>query len=138
MSTIDPTSLAPPLPVGSLVPPQQRRVLVCHGTPCINAGAPAVWTYLRSEQKRLALRTTAGGTMTATSSCLGPCKLAPVLQAFPEGTYYGGIDAAGIDRIVQEHLLGGRVVDALAYAPLLHRQALRPQQAAAKTVEVSP
>lgn len=116
---------APSEPAGTIVPPQRRRVLVCQGAPCNNAGAALVWGHLRNEQKRLNLRTTSDGVMTCKTTCLGPCGLAPVLQVFPEGTYYGGVDEAGIDRIVQEHLLNGRLVEELAYAPLPQRQHLR-------------
>ena len=113
------------LPEGSIVPPQKRRVLVCHGAPCNNAGAAVVWGHLRNEQKRLDLRTTGAGVMSAKSSCLGPCRLAPVLQVFPEGTYYGGVDESGVDRIIEHHLLGGAVVADLAYAALPGKQRLR-------------
>ena len=113
------------LPEGSIVPPQKRRVLVCQGGPCNNAGAAVVWGHLRNEQKRLDLRTTGVGMMSAKSSCLGPCRLAPVLQVFPEGTYYGGIDESGVDRIIEQHILGGVVVTDLAYAALPGKQRLR-------------
>lgn len=110
---------------GSIVPAQKRRVLVCMGGPCNAAGAAVIWGHLRNEQKRLSLRTAGDGTMSAKTSCLGPCSLAPVLQVWPEGTTYGGVDEAGVDRIVQEHLLGGRIVEALAYHPTGTKQRLR-------------
>jgi (2Fe-2S) ferredoxin len=110
---------------GSIVPPQKRRLLVCLGGPCNVAGANVIWGHLRNEQDRLALRTAGDGTHTAKASCLGPCALAPVLQVWPEGTYYGGVDEAGVDRIIQEHLLGGDVVEDLAYHPTGRKQALR-------------
>lgn len=115
----------PPAPEGSVVPVQRRRVLVCQGGPCIRAGAETIWGHLRNEQKRLSLRATGEGTMSAKTSCLGPCSLAPVLQVWPEGTYYGGIDEAGVDRIVERHLLHGEVVDDLAYLPTGTKQQLR-------------
>lgn len=121
-----PTPISALHTVGSLIPAQKYRVLVCQGGPCNNAGAALVWGHLRNEQKRLNLRTNGEGTMSARTSCLGPCNLAPVVQVFPEGTYYGGVDEAGVDRIVSEHLLGGRVVGALAYAPMAVKQPLRP------------
>ena len=64
--------------------------------------------------------------MTAKSTCLGPCALAPVVQVFPEGTYYGGVTEGAIDRIVEEHLLGDRVVADFAYPPTGRKQRLRP------------
>ncbi|MBA4264470.1 MAG: NADH:ubiquinone oxidoreductase [Comamonadaceae bacterium] len=115
----------PRSPEGSVVPPQQRRVLVCQGGPCNDAGATVVWAHLRNEQKRLNLRTTGVGVMTCKTTCLGPCNLAPVLQVFPEGTYYGGVDETGIDRIVEQHLMDGCVVEELAYPPVPGRQSLR-------------
>lgn len=110
---------------GSIVPAQKRRVLVCLGGPCHAAGAAVVWGHLRNEQKRLSLRTTGDGSMSAKTGCLDPCGLAPVVQVWPEGTLYGGVDEAGIDRIIEDHLLGGRVVEALAYHPTGVKQMLR-------------
>lgn len=115
-----------PRTTGSLVPAQKRRVLVCQGPDCHAKGASALWGHLRNVQERLKLRTVGAGTMTAMSTCLGPCSLAPVLQVFPEGTYYGGVTEAAIDRIAGEHLRDGHVVEAFAYHPTGKKQTLRP------------
>lgn len=117
-------------PAGSLVPAQKRRVLVCQGGPCMAAGADVIWGHLRNEQARLGLREAGEGTMSARTSCLGPCNLAPVLQVWPEGTVYGGVDEAGVDAIIAEHLLGSRIVTRLAYAPNGRKQILRKAQPA--------
>lgn len=114
-------------PEASLVPSQKRRVLVCEGGACNAAGADAIWGHLRNVQARRKLRVTGDGTMTAKATCLGPCNLAPVLQVFPEGTYYGGVTEAAVDRIAEEHLLGGKVVEDFAYAPTGRKQRLRNQ-----------
>lgn len=113
---------------GSVIPPQKRRVLVCQGGPCNHAGAALVWGHLRNEQKRLDLRTAGDGMMSARTSCLGPCNLAPVVQVFPEGTWYGGVDESGVDRIISQHLLQGRPVPELAYAVAPEKQVLRARQ----------
>ena len=110
---------------GSIVPAAKRRVLVCMGGPCNAAGAAPVWGHLRNEQKRLGLRTAGDGMMSARTSCLGPCSLAPVLQVWPEGTLYGGVDERGVDTIISSHLLEGRIVEALAYHPTGQKQKLR-------------
>ncbi len=122
-ATVDAPAAA--LPAGSAVPPQLRRVLVCQGGPCNHAGAAQVWGHLRNEQKRLDLRNAGAGMMSARTSCLGPCNLGPVVQVFPEGTWYGGVDEAGVDRIIASHLLAGEVVADLAYLPLPGKQTLR-------------
>ena len=118
---------------GSIVPAQKRRVLVCAGRACNEAGADAIWGHLRNCQERRKLRVTGDGVMTAKSTCLGPCSLAPVLQVFPEGTYYGGVTEAAIDAIVEEHLLGGRVVEKHAYPPTGRKQRLRDPHADSAT-----
>lgn len=118
--------LRAPAPEAVLVPPQRRRVLVCEGGACNAAGATAIWAHLRNLQVRRNLRMTGAGTMTAKSTCLGPCALAPVVQVFPEGTWYGGVTEAAIDRIVDEHLLGDRIVERFAYHPTGRKQRLRP------------
>lgn len=122
---LDLSGLGRPAGEGSLVPAQKRRVLVCQGAPCNSAGADVIWGYLRNQQERQKLRIAGEGTMTAKSTCLGPCNLAPVLQVFPEGTYYGGVTEEAVDRIVAEHLLGGRVVEDFAYHPTGRKQRLR-------------
>ncbi|MBA3598072.1 MAG: MMPL family transporter [Methylibium sp.] len=96
---------------------QQRRVLVCRGRTCNQAGAAAVWRRLRDERRRLDLHDPATGVLITKTSCLGPCRLGPVLQVFPEGVYYCRVDEAGIDRVIGEHLVGGRVVGELALSP---------------------
>lgn len=125
LATDAPVESGKPAGEGSIVPAQKRRVLVCMGGPCNAAGAAVIWGHLRNEQKRLSLRTAGEGMMSAKTSCLGPCSLAPVLQVWPEGTLYGGVDEAGVDAIVQEHLLDGRLVEALAYHPTGAKQRLR-------------
>jgi (2Fe-2S) ferredoxin len=112
-------------PQGSRVPPQKRCVLVCLGGSCNGAGAALIWGHLRNEQARQLLRAAGEGVTAAKASCLGPCGLAPVVQVWPEGTYYGGVDEAATDRIIRGHLLGGKVVEDIAYHPIDGRQTLR-------------
>ena len=112
-------------PEGSIVPAHKRRVLICMGGPCNVAGAEVIWGHFRNEQDRLSLRTAGDGCMSARTSCLGPCNLAPVMQVWPEGTYYGGVDEAAVDRIIAGHILGGEPVADLAYEPTGKKQFLR-------------
>jgi (2Fe-2S) ferredoxin len=110
---------------GSVVPNQKRRVLICAGGACNAVGATLLWGHFRNQQYRQRLRTAGEGLMSAKTSCLGPCKLAPVMQVLPEGTYYGGLTEGGIDRIISKHLLGGHIVEDLAYPPTGEKAFLR-------------
>jgi (2Fe-2S) ferredoxin len=115
---------------GATVPAQRYRVLVCAGGPCTDAGAAVVWGHLRNIQKARCLRTDGPGVMTCKTSCLGPCGLAPVMQVWPDGTWYGGVDEAGVERIVEQHLLGGEAVTELSYVVQPGKQRLRSVLAA--------
>lgn len=110
---------------GATVPTQRHRVLVCAGGPCTDAGAAVVWGHLRNIQKARSLRTDGPGVMTCKTTCLGPCGLGPVMQVWPDGTWYGGVDEAAVDRIVEQHLLGGEAVTELSYAVQPGKQWLR-------------
>lgn len=114
----------PDKPLGSIVPKHDRRLVVCMGGPCSDKGAALTWGHLRNEQQRLDLRNK-HGLMSAKASCLGPCNLAPVVQVYPEGIYYGGIGEAEMDRIIESHLVGGQPVVDLIYEPSPKKQLLR-------------
>ena len=42
--------------------------------------------------------------------CLGVCSGGPIVCVYPEGVWYAGVDLPLLDRIVVEHLKGGKEV----------------------------
>lgn len=47
--------------------------------------------------------------------CLRICEQGAIAVVYPEGTWYAGLDTDKIDRIIEEHLVGGRPVDELSF-----------------------
>ena len=48
-----------------------------------------------------------------TTSCLGACEHGPVVLVYPEGVMYGKVQLGDVARIIDEHLVGGKPVEAL-------------------------
>lgn len=121
----DLTAQTRPVPEGSVIDSARRRVLICMGGPCTDAGAAGLWHHLRARQDAEKLRTAGDGMMSCRTSCLGPCNLAPVVQVWPEGTVYAGLDEAMLTRVIDGHLIRGETVQPLAYEATGRKQRLR-------------
>lgn len=47
------------------------------------------------------------------AGCLDRCDEGPVIVIYPEEVWYTFIDESDIDEIIDEHLVGGRIVERL-------------------------
>ena len=55
------------------------------------------------------------------AGCLDRCAGGPVAVVYPEGVWYTYVDTHDIDDIVNEHLVGGKVVERLLLPPQVER-----------------
>lgn len=49
------------------------------------------------------------------AGCMNQCGHGPMVVVYPEDTWYAEVDVPGARRIAEEHLRGGRVVEAYRY-----------------------
>lgn len=47
------------------------------------------------------------------SGCLDACSKGPAMVVYPEGTYYGKVTPADVERIVNEHFIEGNIIQEL-------------------------
>ncbi|MEI6450779.1 MAG: NAD(P)H-dependent oxidoreductase subunit E, partial [Actinomycetes bacterium] len=90
----------------------KRRIAVCAGTACVFAGSMKVRDAFVTELEAAGLR---DAVEVAIIGCHGLCSQGPLAVVSDGDTYYPRLKVKDVKRIVDEHLVGGAVVEKLLY-----------------------
>ncbi|HEX6945845.1 MAG TPA: hypothetical protein VF246_00615 [Acidimicrobiia bacterium] len=91
-----------------------------------------LWVHLKSRLKQLGVTSAppswqgtedheevepgTGSVLRSKVDCLRICEQGCIAVVYPEGTWYAGLDREKLDRIIDEHLVGGVPVEDLIFA----------------------
>lgn len=92
------------------VPDHRCHVFFCRGPRCTAVGADPLAHHLRETLKANKLLQD-DRVLVAQTGCLYPCNQGPLLVVHPDGVWYGKLDEAALDRIVDEHFIHQQIVE---------------------------
>jgi sirohydrochlorin ferrochelatase/(2Fe-2S) ferredoxin len=85
----------------------RKHVLVCGNVDCAERGSLALIDELRRLLKQAGI---AADVRVTRTGCMGRCGEGPTLVVYPDGVWYRGVESTDAASLVDDHLVGDRIV----------------------------
>ncbi len=102
----------------------KRHILVCAGTGCLSSESAAI---LEELQKLIIEKNLKDKVEANKVGCFGFCSQGPFVKIFPEDRLYRGVKVKDATRIIDEDIIGGKVIEDLLYVDPATKQKVEKQ-----------